>query len=167
MKDKNIIEQINEGSKISVTTNRDRSDYDNTSSDITNNMVIFGDGIPKGINIRNLNTGLTTANCKCRFFGDAIWKHFHHYIQPTLNETNVKTDIAVLNMRANDTLDTEDDKDLITESVLDNAKECVRFSVKDICASSVPVHTRPSSAFICAVNKILQDKCATHHFPFQ
>lgn len=56
MKDKNIIEQINEGSKISVTTNRDRSDYDNTSSDITNNMVIFGDGIPKGINIRNLNT---------------------------------------------------------------------------------------------------------------
>ena len=41
MKDKNIIEQINEGSKISVTTNRDRSDYDNTSSDITNNMVIL------------------------------------------------------------------------------------------------------------------------------
>ena len=104
-------------------------------------MVIFDDGIPKGINIRNLNTRLTTANCKCRFFGNAIWKHFYQYIQPTLNETNVKTDIAVLNMRANDTLDTEDDKDLITESVIDNAKECVRFGAKDVCASSVPINT--------------------------
>ena len=56
----------------STTTNRDRSDNDNnTPSDIYNNIVIFGDSIPKGINIRNLNLGLNTTNCKCHFFGGA------------------------------------------------------------------------------------------------
>ena len=66
-------------------------------------IVIFGDSIPKGINIRNLNTRLSTANCKCPFgpFGVATSKHFHHYIKTTLNETNGKTDIAVLHMGKN------------------------------------------------------------------
>ena len=129
--------------------------------------MIFGDSIPKGINIRNLNTRLSTANCKCRFFGGAtLKKHFHHYIQPTLNGKNVKTDIAVLHMRANDILNAEGNKDLIAKSVIDIAKECVRLVVKDVFVSSVTVNTRRSSAFISAVNNILQDKCATHQFHF-
>ena len=163
----NINDQINESSKSSITTNRDRSDNDNnTPSDTYNNIVIFGDSIPKGINIWNLNTRLSTANCKCRFFGGATSKHFHHYIQPTLNEKNVKTDIAVLHMGTNDILNAEGDKDLIAESVIDIAKECVRFGVKDIFVSSVTVNTRRSSALISAVNNILQAKCATHKFHF-
>ena len=166
MKD-NINDQINESSKSSITTNRDRSDNDdNTPSDIYNKIVIFGDSIPKGINIRNLNTRLSTANCKCRFFGGATSKHFHHYIQPTLKETNVKTDITVLQMGTNDILNAEADKDFIVESVIDIAKECARFDVKDVFVSSVTVNTRRSSAFINAVNNILQDKCATHQFHF-
>ena len=91
MKD-DINDQMNESSKSSITTNRDRSDnVNNTPSDIYNNIVIFGDSIPKGMNIRNLNTRLSTANCKCRFFGGATSKHFHHHTQPTLNKINVKT----------------------------------------------------------------------------
>ena len=167
MKDKNINDQVNESSKISVTTNRDRSDNDNnTPSDINNKIAIFGDSIPKGINIRNLNTRLSTATCKCRYFGGATSKHFHHYIQPTLNETNFKTDIAVLHMGTSNIFDTEADKDLITDSVIDIAKECVQFDVKDIFVFSLTVNTRGSSVFISAVNKILQDKFATHQFHF-
>ena len=128
--------------------------------------MIFGDSIPKGINIRNLNTRLSTANCKCRFFGAATSKHFHHYIQPTLNGKNVKTDIAVQHMGINGILNAEGDKDLIAESFIDIAKECVRLGVKDVFVSSVTVNTRRSSAFISAVNNILQDKCATHQFHF-
>ena len=57
----NINDQINESSKSSIMTNRDRSDNDNnTPSDTYNNIVIFGDSIPKGINIRNLNIRLST-----------------------------------------------------------------------------------------------------------
>ena len=48
----NINDQINESSKSSITTNRDRYDNDNnTPSDIYNNIVVFGDSISKGINI--------------------------------------------------------------------------------------------------------------------
>ena len=138
----NINDQINESSKSSIPANRDRSDNDNnTPCNTYNNIVIFGDSIPKGINIRNLNTRLSTANCKCRFFGGATLKHFHHYIQPTLNGKNFKTDIAVLHMRTNDILNAEADKDLIAESVIDIAKECVRFGVKDVFISSVTVNT--------------------------
>ena len=163
----NINDQINESSKSSIMTNRDRSDNkNNTLSDTYNNIVTFGDSIPKDINIWNLNTRLSTANCQCRFFGGATLKHFHHYIQPTLNEENVKSDIAVLYMGTNDILNPEDDKDLIAESVIDIAKECIRLGVKDAFASSVTVNTRRSSAFISAVNNILQDKCATHQFHF-
>ena len=80
-------------------------------------MVIFNDSVPMGINIQNLNTRLSMANCKCRFFGGATSKHFHHHVQPTLNKRNVKTDIAVLHMGTNDILNAGTDKDLIAESV--------------------------------------------------
>ena len=93
-------------------------------------------------------------------------KHFHHYIQLTLNKTNFKTDIAVLHMETNDILDTETDKYLTAESVIDIAKECVRFGVTDILIFSVTVNARRSSTFISAVNNILQDKYAMHQFHF-
>ena len=49
----NINDQINESSKSSITTNHDPSDNDNdTPSDTYKNIVIFGDSIPKGINIK-------------------------------------------------------------------------------------------------------------------
>ena len=85
-----------------------------------------------------MNTRLSTANCKCRFFVGATSKHFHHYIQPTLNEKNVKTDIAVLHMGENDILNAEGDEDLIAKSVIDAAKERVRL---DVFVSSVTVNT--------------------------
>ena len=69
-------------------------------------------------------------------------------------------------MGTNDILNAEADKDLIAESVIDIAKECVRFGVKDKFVSSVTVNTRGSSIFISPVNNILQDKCATHQFQF-
>ena len=82
-----------------------------------------------------MNTRLSTANCKCRFFGGTTSKHFHHYIQPTLNEKNVKIDIAILHMGTNGILNAEGDKDLIVESVIDIAKECVLLGVKDVFVS--------------------------------
>ena len=51
VKDKNIKDQKNESSKISITIYCDQSDNDNnTPPDINNNIVVLGDSIPKGIN---------------------------------------------------------------------------------------------------------------------
>ena len=82
----------------------------------------------------------------------------NHYIQPTLNEGNVKRDIAILPIGINDVLSTEADKELIAESVTDIAKKCVCFGVKDVSVSTTMVNTQLSSAFISAVNKIPQHK---------
>ena len=83
-----------------------------------------------------------------------------------LNEKNVRTEIAVLHMGTNDILNAEGNKYLNAENVIDIAKESVRMSAKDVFVSSVTVNSRRSSAFISAVNNILQDKCATHQFHF-
>ena len=56
------------------------------------NIVFFGDSIPKSINIENCNSQLYNANCRCRFFGGTTLKHFHHYLRPAINETDVITD---------------------------------------------------------------------------
>ena len=73
-------------------------------------------------------------------------------------------------MGTNNILNAKASKDLIAESVIGIAKECVQFNAKDVLkdvfVSRVTVNTRRSSAFISAVNNILEDKCATHHFHF-
>ena len=61
-----------------------------------------------------------------------------------------------------DIFDTEADKDLIAKRVIYIAKECVWFGVEDVFVFSLTAHTWLSSAFISAVDKILQDKWATH-----
>ena len=69
-------------------------------------------------------------------------------------------------MGTNDILNTEGDKGLIAESVIDIAKEYVWFGVTDVFVSSVTANTRCSFAFISAVNNILKDKCAKYQFHF-
>ena len=44
-------------------------------------------------------------------------------------------------MGMNDVLNTEADKDIIAKGVIDFAKECVWFGVKDVFTSSVTVNT--------------------------
>ena len=71
-----------------------------------------------------------------------------------------------MHMGANDALNAEANEDLIAESVIDIAKECIWFGVKGVFVSSVVVNTRRKSAFISEFNKILQDKCATNQLRF-
>ena len=69
-------------------------------------------------------------------------------------------------MGTNDVLTAEANEDLITESVIDIAKECIWFGVKGVFVSSVVVNSQRKSVFISEFNKILQDKYATHQLRF-
>ena len=99
-------------------------------------------------------------------FGGATSKYFHHYIRPTLSETEVITDIAVLHMGTNDIINSEVNKDLEADSIINIARECVAFGVKSVFISSLTVNTQRNSAFISAVNKTLTAKCLMHNFHF-
>ena len=90
----NVNDQINESSKSGITTNRDRSyNENNTPSDIYNKIVIFGDSIPKGINI--LNTRLSTANCKCHFSGGATSKPLPPQYSANVNKKKTSKQILM------------------------------------------------------------------------
>ena len=99
----------------------------------SNNIVLFGASILKRINVKNLKSGLYNGNCRCRFFGGATSKHFHHYIPPTLNETDVITDVVViLHMWTKEIINLEVNKDLVGDSIINTARECVAFGVKSV-----------------------------------
>ena len=95
-----------------------------TQNTISITTVIFGDSIQKGINIWNLNTRLSTTNCKCRFFGRAKSNQFTTILSKRYTNQTTKH-IVVLHMGTNDVFDTEANEDLIAKSVIDIAKECI------------------------------------------
>ena len=128
----------------------------------TNNVEFFGDSIPKDISVKNLKSWLYNANCSYRFFGGATSKHFYHYICPTINET----DIVVLYMGTNDIINSEVNKDLVVDSIINIARECVAFGVKSVFISSLTVNSWRNSAFISTVKKTLKTKCIMHNCHF-
>ena len=105
------------------------------------------------MNIENLKSQLYNGNCNCHFFGGATSKHCYHYIRPTLNETDVITDIAVLHKGTNDIISSEGIKDLVADSMINISRECVDFGVKSVFISSLTINTIHLSAFISAVIK--------------
>ena len=65
-------------------------------------MVIFGDSIPRGINMRLLKKKLIKSKVVSKFFPGATSKDFVHYIKPTLQENEFDT--SILHMGVNDVL---------------------------------------------------------------
>ena len=74
------------------------------------------------INIKNFKNRLYNLNISCHFFGGATPKHSHHYFCPILNKTDVITDIAVLHMGTNDIINSEFNKDLEADSIINIAR---------------------------------------------
>ena len=84
---------------------------------------------------------------------------------PTFNEIDVITDVGVLHVGINDK-NSEVNKDLAADSIINIPKECVVFTVKSVYISSFTVNTRRNSTFISAVKKALKAKCLRHNFHF-
>ena len=151
--DNDITHEKNRYSKTEITIRYDRSDKRKDSVHVeevvhnepgsdqvsnknmnnsSNNLVFFGDSISKIINVKNLKSRLYSANCNYCFFDGATSKDFRHYIRQTLNETDVITNIAVLHKRTNDITNSEVNKDLAADSIINIARECVGFGVKSV-----------------------------------
>ena len=59
-------------------------------------------------------------------------------------------------MGTNNVLNTKTDEDLIAKSVIDFAKECIWFGVKDVFVSSVVVNARRKSASLAYLIKFFK-----------
>ena len=69
-------------------------------------------------------------------------------------------------MATNDIINSEVNKDLVADSIINIARERVAFGVKSVFISSLEVNTRRNSVFISAVNRIFKAKCRMPNFHF-
>ena len=86
-----------------------------------NNIYIFCVSTVLNIETKNLNSRLHNTNYRCCFFDGATLKHSHH-ICPTLNEINLITNIVLLYMITDHIINSEVNKDLVADSIINDAK---------------------------------------------
>ena len=83
---------------------------------------------------------------------------------------NIKTfpSLYVSNFKRNeyDIINLEVNKDLVADSIINIATECVAFGVKSVFISSLTVNTLLNFVFINAINKTLKATCVMHNFHF-
>ena len=69
-------------------------------------------------------------------------KYFRHYIRLTLNKTDMITDIVVLHMSTDEIINSEVNKNLVADSIINIAGERIAFGVKSVFISSFMVNNR-------------------------
>ena len=107
---KHQAQQIENQKEVSKTSQENQSlltvpgerSYKDTLIMQKKNVVIFGDSIPRGINMRLLKKKLIKSKVVSKFFPGATSKDFVHYIKPTLQENEFDT--SILHMGVNDVL---------------------------------------------------------------
>ena len=95
-----------------------------TQNKISITTVIFGDSIQKDINIWNLNTRLSTTNCKCRFFGRAKSNQFTTILSKCYTNQTTKQILLFCTWGQMTSLIQKPMKILLLK-VLDIARECI------------------------------------------
>ena len=139
------------------------SDQFSNENHSNSNNSLFGDSILKDINIKNFNSRLCKVKCASLVVRHQIISTI--IFVPTFNETDVITDVGVLHVGINDK-NSEVNKDLAADSIINTTKECIVFTIKSVYISSFTVNTRRNSTFISAVKKALKAKCLIHNFHF-
>ena len=105
------------------------------------NIVIFGDSIPKGMNRKILGQKLCNAKVFYRFFPGATSRYFFHYIKPTLQDPQTDFHVTVLHMGLNDILNLGSFAETVSNSIFHNADQCKNHGVKGVSISSVACTT--------------------------
>ena len=134
--------------------------------DKVNNIIIYGDSIPKGINRNMLNRKLSNAKCFYKFFPGATSKDFYHYINPALQDPQVEYDVAILHMGINDLLNLGSSIETISNSVMNIASQCKTYGVKDVIVSSITFTTLLSTDLLQSVNEEIKKKCEENGYHY-
>ena len=107
------------------------------------NVVIFGDNVPKGINVRLLNKKLIKSKVVCKFFLGATSKDFVHHIKAE-NEF----DTSILHIGVNDVLKLGSNIHTVSKGIINIANHCKNIVVKQIIISGLTLTTRLNASFI-------------------
>ena len=136
------------------------------SQDKHNNIIIYGDSIPKGINRNMLNRKLLNAKCFYKFFPGATSRDFYHYIKPALLNPEMEYNLAILHMGINDILNLNSNVETVANSIMNIASQCKTHGVKDVIVSSITFTSLLSIDFLESVNKEIKRKCEENGYYF-
>lgn len=149
------------------STRKQTQDKDHhVSQDKDNNIIIYGDSIPKGINRNMLNRKLLNAKCFYKFFPGATSRDFYHYIKPALLNPEMEYNLAILHMGINDILNLDSNAETVANSIMNIASQCKTHGVKDVIVSSITFTSLLSIDFLQSVNEEIKRKCEENGYYF-
>ena len=115
-------------------------------------IAIFGDSIPRGIRLHELNYWLHKGYAKLKSFPGGTSKELLHYAEPTLKSK--KFDAPLLHDSVNDLLNDESQDSV--QNLLDNLEKiglkCKSARISRILISGIVVNNKLASPYISSVN---------------
>ena len=131
-----------------------------------NQIVIFGDSIPRGIRLHEFNYWLHKGHAQLKSFPGGTSKELLYYVEPTLKSK--KFDAALLHVGVNDLLN--DERQDSVQNLLDKLKQiglkCKSAGVTRILISGIVVNKKLTSAYISSVNQRISNMCRDKSFVF-
>ena len=121
--------------------------------------------MPKGINTR-FNSNLIRSKAISKCFSDAASNNFIHYLKPTLQNSENRFEIVILQMGINDLLKRGSNIAIVTNSNINVANECKKYRIKNIFVSGLTVNNCLHSDFINTVNNALRLDCVKYGYNF-
>ena len=129
------------------------------------NIAIFVDSIPKGIERKKIGQKLFNAEVSYRFFPGATSQDFIHYIKPTFQGPQADFDIGVLHIGIRNILNLVSTAETVSNSILHRANQCKHYGVKKDSISSITCATLLNCDLI-NVNNSLRNKYQTYGYHF-
>ena len=115
-------------------------------------IAIFGDSIPRGIRLHELNYWLHKGYAQLKSFPGGTSKELLYYVEPTLKSKNF--DVPLLHDSVNDLLNDESQDSV--QNLLDNLKQigfkCKSAGITRSLISGIVVNNKLASAYISSVH---------------
>ena len=133
-----------------------------------NRIIIFGDGIFRGIRVREFNNEITNGYAKFKTFPGSDSREILHYVNPTLESGNY--DSAVLHFGVNDllhkALSKSDTVDNLVENIWKAADKCMSHGVSKVFVSAIVRNKRIPESLLEEVNEKISFVCKNNNFIF-
>ena len=142
----------------------------NEAGKISNKKItIFGDSIPKMLQMKEFNRHVTAGKAYLKSFPGATARHLGHYTIPTMMEH--KPDTVIIHVGINDVLKARNENELdvnkVAKDIINVGLECSKHGVQHVFISSIVRNkNHKKQDLIYQINKIVQEKCKIENFGY-
>ena len=128
------------------------------------NIPLFSDGMPRGMEMKHLNSQVKEGRLHLKAFPGAKANQLNHYVIPTLEEFDYHC--AIIHIGINNILRSKDMSELkdLLRKIMQIGTTCQRYNIGKVYVSSILPLTKTSS--IGQINKIIKELCHKNNSVF-